>query len=180
MTADLIGEVRPFARGELPEGWMPCDGSELVIAEQQPLFALLGWRFGGDRRTTFRVPALWSNASRPAPKVIYGIAVNGLYPTKDDTMLEATVGEIRFFAGHHAPTGWVPCDGRVLPIEAPYLDLYSVIGKRWGGDVETFGVPNLWDEVDADVAGSVGRMSYLVAVAAPPSPPADDPDRQSL
>ena len=41
--------------------------------------------------------------------------------------------------------GWIPCDGRALPIEAPYLDLYGAIGKRWGGDVATFVVPNLWD-----------------------------------
>lgn len=168
MTADLIGEVRTFPRGDLPPGWLLCDGSELPIAEFQPLFSLLGWRFGGDGRMTFRVPALWLGPVISTPRLLYGIAVTGWYPTRDETMPElATVGEIRFFAGLHAPAGWVPCDGRALPIEAPYLQLYEVIGTRWGGDVATFALPNLWDAPEAETAGGVGRLSFIVAQTPP-------------
>ena len=86
MTAALIGEVRTFAQGDLRPGWLLCDGGELPIAEYQPLFSLLGWRFGGDGRTTFRLPALWLGPVISTPRLMYGIAVNGWFPTRDETM----------------------------------------------------------------------------------------------
>lgn len=160
MAADLIGEVRPFARAELPVGWRECDGSLLDIADHQPLFSLLGWRFGGDGWTTFGIPALHSAASAA---LRYGIAVNGLYPTREDIMLAAPqVGEIRLFAGDQAPATWLPCDGRELPIEAPYLELYEIIGRTWGGGDATFALPNLWNQSMIDAHG-VGKLSYIVA-----------------
>jgi microcystin-dependent protein len=166
MNEGLISEIRAFASEELPFGWLPCDGRELAIGEYQPLFALIGWRFGGDRATTFRIPALQADAGVPPNTLIHGIAVNGFYPTEDETMPDApSVGEIRFFAGRRAPTGWLPCDGRVLPIEPPYLDLYDAVGTRWGRDPETFAVPDFWNEPGPSAEVSLGRLSYVVAVA---------------
>lgn len=160
----LIGEIRTFGRGELPPGWLACDGSELPIAEFQPLFSLMGWRFGGDGRATFRLPALWLGPVISTSRLSYGIAATGWYPMRDEAMPDlGTVGEIRFFAGLRAPASWLPCDGRALPIEAPYLELYDVIGTRWGGDVATFVLPNLWDAPEDEGPGSVGRLSYIVA-----------------
>ncbi|HEY4217883.1 MAG TPA: tail fiber protein [Gemmatimonadaceae bacterium] len=173
LAIDLVGEIRRFGTLQPPTGWMTCDGAELRIAEHQPLFALLGWTCGGDGHSTFRLPALWERPSG----CIYAIAVNGFYPTRDEAMPDAgTVGEIRLFAGRHAPVGWVPCDGRLLPIEAPYLELYSILGKRWGGDVATFGVPNFWDEPQTGTASVVDRYSYLVACVQPSSPAVADPN----
>ena len=77
----VIGEVRTFDGAELPEGWLPCDGRVLEIAEHQPLFSLLGWRYGGDGWTTFRLPSLQADA----PHQTIGIAVNGLYPAGEKT-----------------------------------------------------------------------------------------------
>ena len=170
---DLIGEVRCFARVDLPPDWRACDGSALAIAEHQPLFSLLGWRFGGDWWTTFRLPLL--HARGPAPGVAYAIALNGLYPTREGTMLHAHVGEIRLFAGQYPPDGWLPCDGRELPIEAPYLELYEIIGKTWGGGDDTFALPNLWNQSLVDTH-DVGKLSYIVAIATldAATPHADD------
>ncbi len=82
--AQLLGEIRRFAVGTLPSDWVACDGSVLPITEHQPLFSLLGWRFGGDGWTTFRIPAL-----RPTHGSLdYAIAVNGIYPTRDGTMID--------------------------------------------------------------------------------------------
>lgn len=58
-------------------------------------------------------------------------------------MAEAYVGEIRAVAFDYAPDGWLPCDGRVLPINQ-YQALFSLLGNRFGGDpVSTFGLPDL-------------------------------------
>lgn len=166
MTSVWIGEIRTFARGELPDGWLPCDGRELRIDDHQPLFSLFGWRFGGDHLGTFCLPTLAPHDATPVARLVRGVAQDGLYPRGDNPMLhDSPVGEIRFFSGRQPPVGWVPCDGRMLPIEAPYLALFEVIGHRWGGDVATFGVPNLWDVPADQAAGSVGQFSYLVAVA---------------
>jgi microcystin-dependent protein len=165
---DVIGEVRAFARAELPPGWLDCDGRVLEIAEHQPLFSLLGWRFGGDGWTTFRLPELRRYPAASVQPLPCGIAVNGIYPTRTETMIEADhIGEIRHFAGLHAPPGWLPCDGRELPIEAPYLELYAAIGKTWGGGAETFALPNLWSEPDPGTTTEgegFSRLSYIVAI----------------
>jgi microcystin-dependent protein len=55
---NFIGEVRLFAFGRVPSGWVVCDGRILPIATNQALFALLGTQYGGDGRTTFAIPDL--------------------------------------------------------------------------------------------------------------------------
>lgn len=53
-------------------------------------------------------------------------------------MAEDFVGEIRMFAVPPGGGGWLPCDGRSLPIQNPYLPLYSLILTTYGGDGKTF------------------------------------------
>ena len=58
-------------------------------------------------------------------------------------MSEDYIGEIRMFAGSFVPKGWLPCDGRLLPI-VQYQALFSLLGTMYGGDGRTnFGLPNL-------------------------------------
>jgi len=54
----FIGEIKMFAGNFAPRGWAFCDGQELAISQYQALFSLLGTNYGGDGRTTFRVPDL--------------------------------------------------------------------------------------------------------------------------
>jgi microcystin-dependent protein len=54
----FIGEIRPFAFGIIPNGWAPCEGQTLAIAQYQALFALLGTTYGGNGTTTFCLPDL--------------------------------------------------------------------------------------------------------------------------
>jgi microcystin-dependent protein len=57
--------------------------------------------------------------------------------------MDAYMGEIRTFAGNFAPVGWLPCDGRLLPI-SEYDVLYALLGTTYGGDgVSTFALPDL-------------------------------------
>lgn len=53
------------------------------------------------------------------------------------------IGEIMMFGGNYAPPGWLPCDGRLLPI-AVYDTLFTLLGSSFGGDGEnTFALPDL-------------------------------------
>lgn len=57
--------------------------------------------------------------------------------------VEAYLGEIRLFAYARAPTGWLPCDGRLLQI-SQYQALYSLLFIQYGGDGRTtFALPDL-------------------------------------
>lgn len=51
-------------------------------------------------------------------------------------------GLIMAFGGPTAPTGWLPCDGRIVN-EKTYSDLYRAIGTSWGPGDKTFGSFNL-------------------------------------
>jgi microcystin-dependent protein len=58
MAEPFMGEIRQFAFGVVPKGWLPCNGQLLPIAQNQALFSLLGTTYGGDGRTTFQLPDL--------------------------------------------------------------------------------------------------------------------------
>ena len=58
-------------------------------------------------------------------------------------MAQPYVGEIRMFAGNFAPTGWMFCEGQLLPISENET-LFQLIGTTYGGDGEsTFALPDL-------------------------------------
>jgi microcystin-dependent protein len=46
-----------FFGNSCPSGYLPLEGQELSISENQVLFSLLGTAYGGDGQTTFRLPA---------------------------------------------------------------------------------------------------------------------------
>ena len=54
----FYGEIRLFAFGFEPQGWMLCDGRILAVQQYQPLFAVIGFTYGGDNHTQFRIPNL--------------------------------------------------------------------------------------------------------------------------
>lgn len=55
---NFIGEIRLFAGNFPPLGWAFCDGSQLSIAQNTALFALIGTTYGGNGQTTFALPDL--------------------------------------------------------------------------------------------------------------------------
>lgn len=58
-------------------------------------------------------------------------------------MAQPYVGEIRIFAGNFAPSGWMFCDGQLLPISENET-LFQLIGTTYGGDGQsTFALPDL-------------------------------------
>lgn len=62
--------------------------------------------------------------------------------------MENFLAEIRMFPNNERiPSGWVPCDGRLLDI-VKYRDLYSLLKNYYGGDGSTtFGIPNLMGRI---------------------------------
>jgi microcystin-dependent protein len=58
-------------------------------------------------------------------------------------MSECYLGEIALFSYERIPSGWLPCDGRLLNAK-DYTALFSLLGARFGGDGRTnFRLPDL-------------------------------------
>jgi len=58
MSDPFLGQIGIFAFDYPPSGWAFCAGQVLNIAQNQPLYTLLGSSFGGDGVTTFGLPNL--------------------------------------------------------------------------------------------------------------------------
>ncbi len=54
----FISEIRVYAGTYAPRGWAFCEGQTLAISSNQALFSLIGCQYGGDCRTTFKLPDL--------------------------------------------------------------------------------------------------------------------------
>jgi len=57
-----IGQIMIFAGNFKPKGWVFCDGTILSISQFQALFAIIGTTYGGDGRSTFKLPDLKGRA----------------------------------------------------------------------------------------------------------------------
>jgi hypothetical protein len=84
-----IGEIVTVPYNFAPRGFVFCEGQELQVSSNQALFALIGTYYGGDGRTTFKLPDTRSletdaqkklRASRPPFR--YAIALTGLFPSR--------------------------------------------------------------------------------------------------
>ncbi len=64
-----------------PSGWLSCQGQTLQVAQNQALFSLIAFTFGGNGSTTFCVPDL--RGASPIAGMQYFIATEGIYPTRD-------------------------------------------------------------------------------------------------
>lgn len=80
MDEFLIGEIIPVPYTFAPQGTVYCDGQEYQVQQYQPLFALIGYTFGGNGTTKFRVPNL--KGFEPNPGVHYVIATYGIFPDR--------------------------------------------------------------------------------------------------
>lgn len=61
MTDAYIGEIRLFSMGYVPQGWLPCDGRSMIVNNNQALFSLIGYNFGGSG-ANFNLPDLRGTA----------------------------------------------------------------------------------------------------------------------
>ncbi|MDQ0463542.1 microcystin-dependent protein [Caulobacter ginsengisoli] len=62
-------------------------------------------------------------------------------------MAQPFIGEVRMFGGNFAPSGWMLCQGQLIPISENDT-LFNLIGTTYGGDgQETFALPDLQGRV---------------------------------
>jgi microcystin-dependent protein len=59
----FVGEIIMAGFNFAPTGYAPCDGQLLLISQNTALFSLLGTNYGGDGRSTFRLPNLNGRAA---------------------------------------------------------------------------------------------------------------------
>ncbi|HUR23841.1 MAG TPA: tail fiber protein [Acidimicrobiales bacterium] len=58
MSEPFIAQIMMFGGNFAPRGWALCNGQILPIAQNTPLFSLLGTTYGGNGQTTFALPDL--------------------------------------------------------------------------------------------------------------------------
>jgi microcystin-dependent protein len=138
---------RPVTAGEVsllpfstPAPWLKCDGKLYHKADFSALFQVIGNTFGGSD-PTFAVPNLIGTAPPYPPTQpntpLYCISTSG------ETLPTPYLGEVRLFPFASAPSGWMVCNGKTLPIMTNQ-GLFSLLGTNFGGDARTtFGLPNL-------------------------------------
>ena len=150
------GEVQ-FWPGKLrlPESWLPADGSTRKAADHPQLAQLLGPGSAG----TFTLPDLHGRApigsgpgaASPTFKVHHQdrshfrtVSLRPMICPADGDWIEDLLGEIRLFAHDRLPKGYLPCDGRKLPLKESHFPLFSILGTTYGGDGKTtFHLPDL-------------------------------------
>jgi microcystin-dependent protein len=92
----------------------------------------------------------------------YLIAVQGAFPQRNGSMgvWEGFMGEIRLFASHQIPPGWIPCDGQLLD-SASNQALYSLIGNTYGSPQGTsFRIPDLRGRLVLGAGSGPGLSPY--------------------
>ncbi|MFB9326038.1 phage tail protein [Paenibacillus aurantiacus] len=53
-----VGMIMPWPMDWAPANWLPCDGRLVTINGYEMLYSLIGVTYGGDGRTTFKLPDL--------------------------------------------------------------------------------------------------------------------------
>ncbi len=76
---------------------------------------------------------------------------------------EPYIGEVCAFAGRYCPEGYLPADGRQLPVSA-YSALYAQIGNFYGGNATNFNLPDLRGRAVVG-AGAATAATSAVALA---------------
>jgi hypothetical protein len=84
-----IGEIVTVPYTFAPRGFVFCEGQELPISQNQSLYALIGDNYGGDGRTTFKLPdtrPLEETSKKVArvarPPFRHAIALIGTFPSR--------------------------------------------------------------------------------------------------
>lgn len=81
--------------------------------------------------------------------------------------MDSFLGEIRIFGGDYAPIGWMFCAGQEMPVNPQFIQLYQVLGNKYGGTPnQTFRLPDLRAKVAIGAGQGEGLSnSYTVGQA---------------
>lgn len=79
----FIGEIQTFPYDFCPRGFAPLRGAMLPINQNQALFSLLGFSYGGNDVTTFALPLGRPPFTIDRKPLIQCIALQGVFPSRD-------------------------------------------------------------------------------------------------
>lgn len=82
-------------------------------------------------------------------------------------MENAFIGTIMAVAYNYVPSGWLPCNGQLVPVQQ-YQALYALLGNTYGGvSMQTFGLPDLrgYAVIGAGASVTPGRTMPAIALA---------------
>ena len=151
MAGSYLGDVRAMSFATVPAGWAPCKGQLLPIAGNEALFGLLGTAYGGDGHTNFALPSLAGIPAGGGAFLNYCLCVQS-------APAYVILGEVRAMPFGFAPSGWMTCQGQLLPIGSN-TGLFSLLLTTYGGDGQsTFGLPNL-----PALQAERGTLQYCIA-----------------
>jgi microcystin-dependent protein len=150
---NTMAMVHHFA-GPFETGGFNADGRLLEEVSHVDLGGCMGGIYGGDD-AGFNLPDLRSYAAigvsedqtgtRDPVKLTLGMT--WMICVQGDALIETSpsISMLRLMSARFAPVGWLPADGRLLPI-ADYRPLFELLGTVYGGDgVVEFGLPDLTD-----------------------------------
>ncbi|MDQ0532430.1 phage tail protein [Azospirillum picis] len=64
----------------VPDGFAACDGSSLNVTSYEALYSVMGNKFGGDDKQSFKLPDL--RGKEPVLGLHYVMCLTGLYPDR--------------------------------------------------------------------------------------------------
>ncbi|MFL9836261.1 tail fiber protein [Flavobacterium sp. ST-75] len=89
-----MAEIRLFAPNFAPKFWSFCEGQTLAISSNTALFSLIGTIYGGDGRTTFKLPDFRSRVPVGAGPSNTGITAYTMGEVSGTATVTATVANL--------------------------------------------------------------------------------------
>ena len=134
----LTGQISLFPYDFAPVDWTNCDGRILPIFQNQRLFNLIGFTFGGDHQSSFAVPDLTAVAPKNCR---YCLSLIDSRSSLD--RYEGVLGEtFALPTKSQAASNLVACEGQSFTA-ADYDSLAMYMGDRFGGDGVDLKLPDL-------------------------------------
>lgn len=115
-----IGALMQVAGAYCPKGWANAAGAQVSIAQNAALFSLLGTHYGGDGRTTFKLPDLrgrvpvGAEASNDGQTFTLGKSFGAEYATLTQAQLPEHTHALSIPANTGEATHAAAGDGRVI------------------------------------------------------------------
>lgn len=83
MDEAFIGSLITFLGAYAPQNWLPCNGQVLPIRGYEPLYSIIGNRYGGSvAQNTFALPSFNPDGKPDSEGRYVLICVNGVYPAR--------------------------------------------------------------------------------------------------
>ncbi len=82
-TNPFVGETLVTAFNYCPAGWLPLEGQVLSITQYNVLYQLLGTTYGGNGKTTFRLPKARPIYSAQGAALTQCISYQGVFPSQN-------------------------------------------------------------------------------------------------